>query len=522
MADVKKKQLGIFWDYQGLYFVETEQAQAKKIISIPIAAEILKKAENNPLSPDGSKVITTIQDILRKNKMTNNVVHLSLPSRDIIFRSFLIPWMQSKEIKSVVEFEATKYIPFTLKELAYSYHAMNLMEGSARRLRVVFVAIKKDTLSRYTKLLDEAALNVQLAEPAPLSLIRSLVHKERLQTNQTTAIIDKREKIGKIVIVQGNTPLFVREFPLMISSNPALDASVEAAELLRLTNEVRISLDYFNRQEKSVKVEKIIFLSPNEQNEFAKALEEDLEMSMEIISCSSILNNDEIKDTHFINAYGAGLKNDVNLEINFDLSKDKPQTVSISRQTFQKNFNIKEVLPTAFTCLLISFLAIGSSKFFINKQKNELTNLYQRLGPSKDISIDMLNSGNDGLQKKLNAYKSIRLKSDITFFLAAIAQLLPEGAWVNGVNFSIQDIPQPPSTDPQTAAPKPAFKTTMELTGLAYSPQKKDQFQQINSLLQAIKDNERFNEYFPDIKLEDVRSQFVEGYEVTAFIIRFQ
>src|SRR6185503_7982496 len=265
MVDPKKKKLGVYWDGNTLYFVDTDQGAPRRMASTPFAHEALQKALNNTLSPEGTKTIAFIQEILRRNKISNTAINLALPSREIIFRSFIVPWMQSKEIKGVVEFEATKYIPFALKELAYSYHAMNVTKDGNRRLRIIFVAIKKETLKRYTKLLEEAALHVSSAEPAPLSLIRALAKKEKIkEEEEVVAVIDKRDKLGRIIIVQQNTPLFVREFQLNITDNPAMDATVDAAELLRLTNEVRISLDYFNRQEKEVHVSKILYLTDDD------------------------------------------------------------------------------------------------------------------------------------------------------------------------------------------------------------------------------------------------------------------
>ena len=58
-----------------------------------------------------------------------------------------------------------------------------------------------------------------------------------------------------------------------------MDSTVDAADLLRLTNEVRISLDYFNRQEKNISVSRLIYIGSDEKiEEYAKLLEEDLEL----------------------------------------------------------------------------------------------------------------------------------------------------------------------------------------------------------------------------------------------------
>ena len=47
-------------------------------------------------------VFANIQAALNQENADKSHVILSLPTRDTVFRSFIIPWMQSSEIKNVV------------------------------------------------------------------------------------------------------------------------------------------------------------------------------------------------------------------------------------------------------------------------------------------------------------------------------------------------------------------------------------------------------------------------------------
>jgi Tfp pilus assembly protein PilN len=430
-----------------------------------------------------------------------------------------VPWMQSKEIKSVVEFEATKYIPFSLKELAYSYHAMNITVDGSRRLRIIFIAIKKETLKKYTKLLEESALKIKQIEPSPISLVRTLVKKQLLAENEIIAIIEKMEKSGKIIIVQENTPLFVREFQLAISSNPALDKTVDTGELLRLTNEVRISLDYFNRLERNINVSRIIYISSEDSiQEYAKLLKEDLELPTEPISSSMIFDNAEIIDSNFLSAYGASLQDEVSLPANIDLSKEAPQTIRIASQAFKKSLDLKEVFPIAVFCTLLMITSLGSSKYLLSKQHVKKITYEEQLGDAKYSSIEKLQFGNDLIQKKLDAYSQVRLKSNTRFILESILTHLPEGTWINSLNYNVTETIPSPSAENQEII----ISNNLDISGSAYAKTKREQFQLINNLLQNLKDSEKYKLYFKDIKLENVRSDTFEGHPVTNFIIRFQ
>ncbi len=118
----EEKQLGIFWDDDALYFTATLGTDLEKTFRIPIEEESGGTIKDGPLSPGGMALISAIQSTLQKEKIPSSVVNLSLPAKEIIFRSFVIPWMQQHELTSVVEFEASKYIPFSLDELSFSFH----------------------------------------------------------------------------------------------------------------------------------------------------------------------------------------------------------------------------------------------------------------------------------------------------------------------------------------------------------------------------------------------------------------
>ena len=172
MAD--KKKLGMYWGSDALFFVETQETAPTKIFQILFEEAVKETLRDSPSSISGMKLGSDIQKILRKQGLLDSSVNLSLPAKDIIFRSFVIPWMDEHEIKSVVEFEASKYIPFSLERLSFSFHPISFTENNAKRLRIIFVAIKSDTLLSYIRTLEGASLDINSIEPAPSSLIRAL------------------------------------------------------------------------------------------------------------------------------------------------------------------------------------------------------------------------------------------------------------------------------------------------------------------------------------------------------------
>jgi Tfp pilus assembly PilM family ATPase len=205
------KHLGASWESSSLHFVESSETTPEKVFHVPFEPRSQTLTAKNTLDLWESDLAKNIRDALKKHKVSTTIVNLSLPTNDIIFRSFVIPWMQQREIKSVVEFEIGKYIPFSLSELSHSHHAISIAENNIKQIRIIFVAIKNDALANYVRVFKAASLTPDVIEPSALSLIRALSFKKLIPEDQTIAVIQKGD-VGKIIICNKNTPQFVREF----------------------------------------------------------------------------------------------------------------------------------------------------------------------------------------------------------------------------------------------------------------------------------------------------------------------
>src|SRR3989338_4097176 len=237
-----KKTFGLFWDQHTVHFAENSD-NVPKIFHYPTNLGKVLAAMSTKETTEGIKFTELLQRILLENKITTRSVQLSLPSHDIIFRSFIIPWMQSSEMKGVVEFEASKYVPFELDKLAYNYLSITLFKEKRKQILILFVAIRKDVLENYCNVLEHSDLKVELTEPGQISLLLFLAFKKILPRNKTVAVIDTDAVSGRIMIIEKEVPQFIREFQLahIGAENPK-----EAPDALqaKLFNEARMSLDF--------------------------------------------------------------------------------------------------------------------------------------------------------------------------------------------------------------------------------------------------------------------------------------
>ena len=529
MADEKK--LGVYWGSNALFFSETQEASPTKIFQIPFGEAVIETLKDGPASIGGMELGSEIQRVLREQGLLDSSVNLSLPAKDIIFRSFVIPWMEEHEIKSVVEFEASKYIPFSLEKLSFSFHPISFIENGTKRLRIIFVAIKSDTLTSYIKILEGASLNIALIEPAPSSLIRalSLKLKSVIPKDKTIAFIEK-EDVGRITIVDEDIPQFVREFHLStISTNDQSEENIEETTK-KLIGEVRISLDYFNRQNEQLQVENAILLSASNLEELSKTLEKNLPISIIPIDDQSILGDPTKKELGYLNAYGASIISVAGSPIHFNLSRQSSEPKSkLKVKVPRKPVNYKSIIKTALVCVPLIIGSVVVSGFSKQNFEKDISDLNEELGLFQDAEIEMIEKQEKTLRDKLTYFKNVRMESNATSFLFLIPDMLPEGTWIKTLDITYDDsstfeLPGDESkpTLRRTTNTRNKNETAnliVTIEGYAYSENRNQQFRLVNRLLRNLKDNKDFSGFFSDIDVETTKSQKLDDYSVTAFKI---
>ncbi|MCK5082868.1 MAG: pilus assembly protein PilM [Candidatus Omnitrophica bacterium] len=529
MADEKK--LGVYWGSDALFFAETQETTSTNIFQIPFSEAVIETLKDGPASIGGMELGSDIQRILREQDLLDSPVNLSLPAKDIIFRSFVIPWMEQHEIKNVVEFEASKYIPFSLEKLSFSFHPISFTENNTKRLRIIFVAIKSDTLTSYIKILEGASLNIALIEPAPSSLIRalSLKLKSVIPKDKTIAFIEK-EDVGRITIVDEDIPQFVREFHLStISTNDQSEENIEETTK-KLIGEVRISLDYFNRQNEQLQVENAILLSASNLEELSKTLEKNLPISIIPIDDQSILGDPTKKELGYLNAYGASIISVAGSPIHFNLSRQSSEPKSkLKVKVPRKPVNYKSIIKTALVCVPLIIGSVVVSEFSKQNFEKDISDLNEELGLFQDAEIEMIEKQEKTLRDKLTYFKNVRMESNATSFLFLIPDMLPEGTWIKTLDITYDDsstfeLPGDESkpTLRRTTNTRNKNETAnliVTIEGYAYSENRNQQFRLVNRLLRNLKDNKDFSGFFSDIDVETTKSQKLDDYSVTAFKI---
>lgn len=528
------KQISLYWGNSTLYFTEITSAKISKFFSIPLenyksTVETNKSSshptDDNRFISSSMKLVSSIEAQFKANKISDKTVNLSLPTKDIIFRSFVIPWMNASEIKSVVSFEISKYIPFSLEELRYSFHPITITANNSKKIRIIFVGVRKDTLENYTNILESAGLNVDNIEPSSQSIVRVLLSQNLIQEKQTIAIVEKEELSGKITIVEQEIPQFVREFHLNIQTKDT--TAHENTDIInRLINEIRISIDYFTRQENFNPVLEIkLIANTSNNNNFSEHLSRDLKIPTTVLGIENIIQNKEINNIGYLNAYGIGLYSTTAMASSFNFSKKeikKARTISAPNPTSSHNGTVTILLTCA---VLVGLIFFGTTKM-TEKSRNDLTRLEQELGMHKDAMIETITETTTKTTESLTHLKTIRTKSNIAFFLATIPTLLPQGLWIKNFEVNYTDAYQNKDDYSDENKTKNVTKDNstpiVSISGYAYSQNITEQFKLVNKFFNNIEDHPKLSTIFKQIDLEIVRAEKIENLTVTYYKIQCQ
>ena len=522
MRTSDKKSVSIHWGDSNLYIIETSGSTPLRTLNIPLKSEgnTEDKGFETALSKS-MRLSSKIQSFFQDKKLHTNNIKLTLPARDIIFRSFIIPWMPYSEIDGAVSFEAKKYIPFPIDDLAFSFHPVTLTENGSKKIRIILTAVKTSTLEKYSKTIEQAGLTISAVEAAPISLARTLSFKNFIDQNKVCAIIEKEEGLGRITIVSKGIPQFVREFQL---HPPLIDheETSPADSINRAINEIRISLDYFSRHENQQKVEKLVIIGSEVNDSLNERVRSDLDIESESINVETFLGSSAQNNPNYLMAFGIALNDTVKSPPNFNLiRREDSLMIGNVPLNINKDISYKNIVIAVAACAAILFLLFLGSKNSNRLYKGKIASLNKELGIYKDFSIKKLEEKNKQKEDTLRSITSVPIKTQIHQYLDRIPRLLPDGVWFEDISIGFEAI----TTDGQSSRIRnsrgPSYPAII-VNGYAYLEDRQQQFTLVNSLLASFKKDAILSEAFKKISLDDITAAKFNRFDVTSFKISFR
>jgi type IV pilus assembly protein PilM len=289
---------------------------------------------------------------LSRNEIVGDEIAMCVPGQSGLARFIKLPPVESKKIPDIVKYEARQQIPFSLDDVVWDYQQLSggsEDDGFAIEPEVGLFAMKRDQVARSLGPLEEAGIEVDLIQLAPLAVYNYVCfdRMEDLSSQSydpakppaSTVVISLGADTTDLVVTNGfrvwqrNIPIGGNHFTRALSKELKL-TFVKAEHLKRnatqaddpkavfqamrpvfsdLLAEIQRSLGYFQSLDKSARIGEVIALGnamklPGLQRYLAQNLEQDVKPIEEFnrLAAGSSGGNAQFKDNilSFAPAYG--------------------------------------------------------------------------------------------------------------------------------------------------------------------------------------------------------------------------
>ncbi len=497
---MKGQRVGL---YLGVGSVGIAVVQGKNVVSVTnLEFSSLEEGKSNSLNED-IRWEALINKALREVGADVNQAYISLADRDFIFRPLEMPLMKKQEIESSLVYEIEKYIPFKLDELEWDYDFTR--DSKEKKANVSFVGIREGNFRRVKDMLSRLGIDPIAIEPSCLSLARVLRTLKDYSKIENYALLDFTKTESYLTFFQSGLPVFNRYL--------TVPKKEEALDMGKFIESVNLSFQYFKREFKAYKVDKVIIVGNGESSKLVSALEEGLHAEAQIAAVSAYdltaNNNASVESTK---ALGAA---------NRDFY---PGFKPVLRKTEIGVEEVAAAAPVAVPALNIGMLAtllgigiVALGTFFvisendITEKKNNLKKMEDAIivPPAlKDYSWSQRAEMTKAKEVKVKALKEVvaSIKKLSAFFnYLGRYQTLPEGIWLESMNISVRQ-----------------DEYFGNLTGYVFRDDDYAERLGLDEFISILKADEVVRASFPNIELESSQRRKIREFEVTSFSIKLQ
>jgi len=137
-----------------------------------------------------NRVSEIIKGLLKRARIKEKNVFLSIPDFSTFFTSFNLPSMPMSELPKAIEFEARHHIPLPLSKVTFDWELLKDKKdfGTIKEHRILLVAVPNDVIKQYQKLAILCNLNLKGLEAEIFASMRSSV--ELVESKKPVCLVD--------------------------------------------------------------------------------------------------------------------------------------------------------------------------------------------------------------------------------------------------------------------------------------------------------------------------------------------
>ncbi len=294
------------------------------------------KILSQPESNTEELIREALETFANRNDLRKKRVALSVPGSSGLAKFFKPPPVELKKLPDIVKYEARQQIPFELEDVIWDYQLMSggdISEGFALESEVGLFAMKRDSVYRALKPLEEADIEIDLLQLAPLSIYNAVTYDKSLAADEDFKYDSEHPPKYTVVLAMGtdSTDLIVtngyrvwqRSMPLggnhftrqltkelklthakaehlkrnaMEADDPKLVFQAMRPVFNDLVTEVQRSMGFFNSLNKNAEIGSILMLGNSVKLPgLSQFLSKNLAMDVEVLDDFKMLSGDDVK-----------------------------------------------------------------------------------------------------------------------------------------------------------------------------------------------------------------------------------
>jgi len=511
MASLKK--IGFFWGEEKITLVEFKKNTPLQVVTSPLGSKTNISSPFSSNLTEDIQITAILQKMLQENRMTDGSFNISLPIKEIILRSFIIPFVKPEDMQNAIKFEAKKYLPIDIQDLTFVFYSTPFTENKTKRLQIIFFAVRKELLERYERIFNQVNAVITYGEPCMVSLTKVLLFKKEISPTDHLAFLILDKHFGRICFIDKGIPQFIREFSISSQFPSEEDKDTIETLNLKVVNEVENSFDFYARQFSGERIEQMLVAAEEEPQNLFNALETELKLKLRKVSpvatMGALGSGVEGRNSDMDTIYAMGACIDPLLESvsGFNFFKDKSVKSNFKGDFGQILKSYKEVV---FVFLICVIALVGVNVFFqvqfkfAQKQYDQLSS---KQGSFLNVPMESIQSESKDNTDKLTAYKNIRTKSDMALILLRVSSHLPKGSWLKDLKVAYNQ------ADPNDA------HVSIDMQGDVLGEDPNEEIAVVNQIFSDFKEDKELSRFIKSVSLVTLNREDYHGDQVTGFNI---
>ncbi|MCX5694511.1 MAG: pilus assembly protein PilM [Candidatus Omnitrophica bacterium] len=503
--------LGIYFGTKDINLVETNGNKIVNNVRLPHPK--LEISELEEKVPADVKIMALLKDAFRSYRVNAGEATFCISGQDLIIRTFEIPLLPASELRSGVNFEAKKYIPFKLEDLDYDFQAFYNKRNKTSL--VLFVGIKKEILANYISFAKQLNLKINALEYSAFSILRFL----KLAGFSDNGVIASlcydlnNDDEANFTVFENGFSLFSRDFDF--AGEPAGFEQTAESDLLqkqeKLKSEIRISFDYYNRKFPDREIKNVFVVSDKESQQGLKPFFAESSIPVKFVDTQRVLGKTANYNSMLVKSFAAAMFKPAPLKIKINLVGSRlkaARAAAAAGNPLALLEGIKIDLKFLFLGVIICVAVFGHGLMRTQAMQQELALVKNKrvkvnFVPASD-NIQDLFAANSRYKKKIEALDNlVKNQMYATPLLSAVPRALPNGVWLESFNLTqAKDVP-----------------LELVLNGQVYLRDGDQEFESVNIFLANLKKDPVFSNYFKEITIDFIDRRDVQGRNVAVFKI---